>query len=417
MSSQNKHISCGEKFIDTQESLRLHSVCSPAEKYLLEDLLALHTIGSSDPSGSTIISYHPSAQWNRTTAERLKNLVQKVGESVYWQKIFERSKDPSLVLLAILWYALYAWDESLDHLYTHMNWLEINGLSTNDNNLTTELHAIQARLLRCASLLEDFGKSVTSVRNTPNPILESSKFGGGMGVTHGNKKTYPRLADVVGFCTVQQGPAVAEKIMLTQRDSGGRAGRKNARLKYTIDRMGLDAFKAEVESRLGYPLAPARPYAFDRNINDFGWSTGDDGRRHAMLFIENGRIQDEPDRDLNTGLREIAKIHKGTFHLTANQHITVSEISTEDVPKIKRILATYKLDSLNHTGLRLSSSACVAFPTCEPVATTGPNTSVRPQLRLQIPSKTASAGPESCFCRYHLKLRLQVLKAASADTI
>ncbi|KAG1896143.1 uncharacterized protein F5891DRAFT_609260 [Suillus fuscotomentosus] len=192
MSSQNKHISCGEKAIDTQESLRLRSgrvfphfwcrifmfvsVCSPAEKYLLEDLLALHMIRSSDPSGSTIISYHPSAQWNRTTAERLKNLVQKVGESVYWQKIFEQSKDPSLVFLAILWYALYAWDESLDHLYTHMNWLEINGLSTNDNNLTTELHTIQARLLHYASLLEDFRKSVTFIRNTPNPVLESPKF-------------------------------------------------------------------------------------------------------------------------------------------------------------------------------------------------------------------------------------------------
>lgn len=189
-------------------------------------------------------------------------------------------------------------------------------------------------------------------------------IGGGMGVTHGNKKTYPRVADVIGFCTVQQGPAVAEKIMLTQRDNGNRADRKNARLKYTIDRMGLDAFKAEVESRLGYPLAPARPYTFDRNIDDFGWSTGDDGRRHVMLFIENGRIQDEPDRDFKTGLREIAKIHKGTFRLTANQHIMVSEISTEDVPEIKRILAKYRLDNLNHTGLRLSSSACVAFPTC-----------------------------------------------------
>ncbi|KAG0709210.1 hypothetical protein DFH29DRAFT_978786 [Suillus ampliporus] len=189
-------------------------------------------------------------------------------------------------------------------------------------------------------------------------------IGGGMGVTHGNKKTYPRIADVIGFCTVEQGPVVAEKVMLTQRDNGNRADRKNARLKYTIDRMGLDTFKAEVESRLGYPLAPARPFTFDRNIDDFGWSTGDDGRHHVMLFIENGRIQDEPGRDFKTGLREIAKMHKGTFRLTANQHLMVSEIATEDVPEIKRILAKYKLDNLNHTGLRLSSSACVAFPTC-----------------------------------------------------
>jgi sulfite reductase (NADPH) hemoprotein beta-component len=86
-------------------------------------------------------------------------------------------------------------------------------------------------------------------------------------------------------------------------------------------------------------LAPAPPYTFDRSIDDFGWSTGDDGRRHVMLFIESGRIQDEPNPYSKTGLREIAKIHKGTFRLTANQHITVSEISTEGVPEIKRILA------------------------------------------------------------------------------
>ncbi|KAG2097244.1 uncharacterized protein F5147DRAFT_370624 [Suillus discolor] len=176
-SSQNKHISDNERAIDTQESLRLRSVRRPsAEKYLLQDLLALHMIRSSDPSGSTIISYHPNAQWDRTTAERLKNLVHKVGESVYWQKIFEQSKDPSFVFLAILWYGLYAWDESLDHLYTHMNWLETNVLLTNDSHLTTELHTIQAQLLHYASLLEDFRKSVNFVRNTPNPGLESSEF-------------------------------------------------------------------------------------------------------------------------------------------------------------------------------------------------------------------------------------------------
>ncbi|KAF9245282.1 hypothetical protein BU15DRAFT_85615 [Melanogaster broomeanus] len=202
-------------------------------------------------------------------------------------------------------------------------------------------------------------------------------IGGGMGVTHGNKKTYPRAADVIGFCTVEQGPIVAEKVMLTQRDNGNRAEQynvymwamklnciQNARLKYTVDRMGLDAFKADVESRLGYKLAPARPYTFDRNIDDFGWSVGEDGLHHVTLFIENGRIQDEPGRDFKTGLREIAKIHKGTFRLTANQHILISEIPTEDVPEIKALLSKYKLDNLNYSGLRLSSSACVAFPTC-----------------------------------------------------
>ncbi|EPQ56382.1 sulphite reductase hemo protein beta subunit [Gloeophyllum trabeum ATCC 11539] len=188
--------------------------------------------------------------------------------------------------------------------------------------------------------------------------------GGGMGVTHGNKKTYPRTADVLGFCTVEQGKAVAEKIMLVQRDNGNRADRKNARLKYTIDRMGLETFKSEVEKLLGWKLEPARPYSFDRNIDDFGWATGEDGKHHFTMFIENGRIQDEPGRDFKTGLREIAKIHKGTFRLTANQHVVISDIPSSELAKIKELLAQYKMDNLSQTGLRLSSSACVAFPTC-----------------------------------------------------
>lgn len=140
--------------------------------------------------------------------------------------------------------------------------------------------------------------------------------------------------------------------------------RKNARLKYTIDRMGLDVFKSEVEKLLGYKLAPARPFVFDRNVDDYGWHQGEDGKHHFTLFIENGRVQDEPGKDFKAGLREIAKIHKGTFRLTANQHILVSDVATADLPEIKRLLAEYKLDNLNYTGLRLSSSACVAFPTC-----------------------------------------------------
>ena len=140
--------------------------------------------------------------------------------------------------------------------------------------------------------------------------------------------------------------------------------RKNARLKYTIDRMGLDTFKAEVEKLLGFRFQPARPYTFDRNIDDFGWQTGADGKHHFTCFIENGRVQDEPGRDFKTGLREIAKIHKGEFRLTANQHLIISNVASADLPEIKRLLARYKLDNVDFSGLRLSSSACVAFPTC-----------------------------------------------------
>ena len=128
--------------------------------------------------------------------------------------------------------------------------------------------------------------------------------------------------------------------------------------------MGLDSFKTEVETRLGFQLGAARPYTFESNIDHFGWTVGEDGRHHVTIFIENGRVEDEPGREFKTGIREIAKVHKGTFRLTSNQHLVISEIPSEDVPRIKSLLAQYKLDNLNHSGLRLSASACVAFPTC-----------------------------------------------------
>lgn len=128
--------------------------------------------------------------------------------------------------------------------------------------------------------------------------------------------------------------------------------------------MGLETFKAEVENLLGYKIQPARPFTFDRNVDDFGWHTSEDGKHHFTCFIENGRIQDEPDKNFKAGMQEIARVHKGTFRMTANQHLIISDIAPESVPEMKKLLSQYKLDNLSHTGLRLSSSACVAFPTC-----------------------------------------------------
>lgn len=188
--------------------------------------------------------------------------------------------------------------------------------------------------------------------------------GGGMGVTHSNKKTYPRLGSLIGFVTPEQGCLVAEKIMLTQRDNGNRADRKNARLKYTVDAMGLENFKAEVEKRMGHKLEEARPFEFTQNIDNFGWVQGHNGKWHFTLFIENGRVEDTDRHQHKTGLREIASVHKGDFRLTANQHVILSDVDEADLPEMKRLLTKWKLDKIDFSALRLSSSACVAFPTC-----------------------------------------------------
>ncbi|KAL1969647.1 hypothetical protein VTN77DRAFT_8200 [Rasamsonia byssochlamydoides] len=190
--------------------------------------------------------------------------------------------------------------------------------------------------------------------------------GGGMGMTHNNKKTYPRTGSMLGFVPADQTHIVCEKIMIVQRDHGDRKNRKHARLKYTIDDMGLDVFKAKVEDLLpeGLRFAEPRPFKFVSNIDTFGWQKDEKGLNHFTFFIENGRVEDTADFPMRTGLREIAKLGKGEFRLTPNQHLILSNIEDADLPTVKALMAKYKLDNTSFTGLRLSSSACVAFPTC-----------------------------------------------------
>lgn len=189
--------------------------------------------------------------------------------------------------------------------------------------------------------------------------------GGGLGATHGDAATYPRLADVIGFVTPEQVIAVAEGVVTTQRDWGNRSERKRARLKYTIDDRGLENFKAEVERRAGFALAPARPYAFEHNGDRFGWADSEDGRAQLTLRIEAGRITDRGERRLLSGLRAIAQIHEGDFRLTANQNLVIAGVTPATRAAIDVLVAEYGLDLYRDASpLRLNALACVALPTC-----------------------------------------------------
>ena len=188
--------------------------------------------------------------------------------------------------------------------------------------------------------------------------------GGGMGVTHNNKKTYPRTGSMMGYVAVDKVHIVCEKIMLVQRDHGDRKDRKHARLKYTIDDMGLDVFKGKVEGLLDFKFEDQRPFHFKSNIDTFGWQKDELGFNHFTFFIENGRVEDSAEYPMKTGLREIAKVHKGDFRLTPNQHLCLSGVHDDDLETITSMMKQYRLDNVQFSGLRLSSSACVAFPTC-----------------------------------------------------
>lgn len=188
--------------------------------------------------------------------------------------------------------------------------------------------------------------------------------GGGMGATHNNKKTYPQTGRMMGFVKTEEVHIACEKVMLVQRDHGDRKNRKHARLKYTIDDMGVDVFRGKVEDLWGQQFEKERPFHFQSNIDTFGWQRDEHGLNHFTFFIENGRIEDTADFRMKTGLREIAKVHKGEFRLTGNQHLILSNAADADLARLKALMREYELDNVRFSGLRLSSSACVAFPTC-----------------------------------------------------
>jgi sulfite reductase (NADPH) hemoprotein beta-component len=203
-------------------------------------------------------------------------------------------------------------------------------------------------------------------------IVENDKLvgfnvavGGGMGMTHGSEETYPRLADVIGFCSVEQVNDVAEKVVMVQRDFGCRTERKHARLKYTVDDHGPEWFLEKLNEYLGYKLGPVRDFKFEDNGDRYGWVEGVNGKFNLTLFIQGGRVLDTPTYPMRTGLREIAKIHDGDFRLTANQNLMIANVSPEKRPEIEKLLEQYGIkDSHLKSGLRLNSLACVALPTC-----------------------------------------------------
>jgi sulfite reductase (NADPH) hemoprotein beta-component len=188
--------------------------------------------------------------------------------------------------------------------------------------------------------------------------------GGGLAMTFGDDATYPRMADDLGYVALEHTLKVAEHVVTVQRDYGNRSNRKNAKTKYTIDRIGLDAFRAEVEARAGVAFAPVVPYSFTSRGDRIGWVEGIDGKHHLTLFIENGRVLDFPGKPLKTGLAKIAAIHQGDLRMTANQNLIIAGVPAAQKAEIEAIARSHGLIDDGHSEQRKNSMACVSFPTC-----------------------------------------------------
>jgi sulfite reductase (NADPH) hemoprotein beta-component len=210
---------------------------------------------------------------------------------------------------------------------------------------------------------DDIGLTAIFVGDTLQGFNVSA--GGGLSTTQGDSTTFPRLADLIGFATPEQITCVAEQIITIQRDFGNRASRQHARLKYTVDRMGIEAFKAELEKRLGFNLEPIRPYSFDETGDRFGWTKTDDGFLHLCLYLRAGRVANTDEMRLLDGMRAIAEIHAGQFRLTSNQNIIIADVPPEARCRIETLVAEYGLgDYARFRPFRLNALSCVALPTC-----------------------------------------------------
>lgn len=188
--------------------------------------------------------------------------------------------------------------------------------------------------------------------------------GGGLAMTQGDETTYPRMATDFGFIALENIVRVAEAVLTTQRDWGNRSNRRNAKTKYTLERVGIDAFKAEVEKRADIAFAESRSYQFTGRGDRIGWVSGIDGKHHLTLFIPSGRLIDTPEKPLKTGIAELAKIHTGDFRITPNQNIIIAGVDEENIVAIEMLARQYKLIDDSVTEQRKYSMACVSFPTC-----------------------------------------------------
>jgi sulfite reductase (NADPH) hemoprotein beta-component len=203
-------------------------------------------------------------------------------------------------------------------------------------------------------------------------IVENNKLvgynliaGGGMGMSHGNAQTYPRLADVIGFFTPEKVVDVAKAVLTMHRDFGDRTNRKHARLKYVLEEKGVEWFRNEVEQRLGFKFAPAKPYQFTKQGDLFGWHQQFDGNHFLGLYVESGRVKDTDKFQLMTALRKIVEQFRTEVRLTPSQNIILANVKAADREPINKILAQHGIPVENQASIvRLASMACPALPTC-----------------------------------------------------
>jgi sulfite reductase (ferredoxin) len=203
-------------------------------------------------------------------------------------------------------------------------------------------------------------------------IVEENKIvgynvlvGGGMGRTPSNKKTFPTLSKKMAYIKPEQMLEVAEAVVKVQRDFGNREDRKVARLKYLIADWGIEKFKAKVEEYYGQPLDDPLPIDVHGVDDHMGWHEQGDGKLFLGINIENGRIKDDGDLKIKTGLRTIIEKYRMESRFTALQGVILCDIDPANKNDIEAILNEHGIKLAEDLSLvRRYSIACPAMPTC-----------------------------------------------------
>ena len=191
--------------------------------------------------------------------------------------------------------------------------------------------------------------------------------GGGMGRSHGNEATFPRLADVIGFLPPEKAVDVAKAVLTVHRDFGSRSDRKHARLKYVLEDRGVQWFREELERRLGFHLAEPMPFRFEKQGDAFGWNRQADGRLFLGLFVETGRIKDRDGWRMKTALREVVSKYQPEVRLTPGNNLILANLDAAHREEITRLFAEHGIQTERErqgSNLRRASMACVSLPTC-----------------------------------------------------
>eukprot|EP00184_Porphyridium_aerugineum_P008204 CAMPEP_0184692510 /NCGR_PEP_ID=MMETSP0313-20130426/963_1 /TAXON_ID=2792 /ORGANISM="Porphyridium aerugineum, Strain SAG 1380-2" /LENGTH=685 /DNA_ID=CAMNT_0027150347 /DNA_START=300 /DNA_END=2357 /DNA_ORIENTATION=+ len=189
--------------------------------------------------------------------------------------------------------------------------------------------------------------------------------GGGMGRTHGKENTFPRTGDHLGFVPKNKIFDLVKAIVATQRDNGNREHRPNARMKYLVDKVGIDKFREMVESYYGERIKPFKKLPTWKYEDWLGWHDQGDGKLFLGLFIQNGRIKDDGDFMLKSALRTIVNEMKLDMVVSPNQNIILKNIEPQYKRKVQAILTEHGVMMADeYSRNQVTAMACPAFPLC-----------------------------------------------------